>query len=76
MSTPFAGRLGGNQEFTLDRDDPENVELLKRTPDAAPNLTLKEAFDLNGFRQIGLYKASLIEFTGMFPTSCCILGRR
>jgi hypothetical protein len=64
MSSPFAGRLGGNQEFTVDRSDPQNEELLKKVPDAAPNLTLEEAFDLNGFREIGLWKASLIEFIG------------
>ncbi|ETI25992.1 hypothetical protein G647_02769 [Cladophialophora carrionii CBS 160.54] len=64
LSSPFAGRLGGNQEFTVDRSDPQNEELLKKVPDAAPNLTLQEAFDLNGFREIGLWKASLIEFIG------------
>jgi glycerol uptake facilitator-like aquaporin len=65
LATPFAGRLGGNQEFTLDRNDPSNQELLRKVPDAAPNLSLKEAFDLRGFREIGLWKASLIEFVGM-----------
>ncbi|KAJ9610556.1 hypothetical protein H2200_005333 [Cladophialophora chaetospira] len=64
LSTPFAGRLGGNQEFTLDRSDPDNEELLKKMPDAAPNLTLREAFEFGGFRELGLYKASLIEFVG------------
>lgn len=69
ISAPFAGRIGGNQEFTLDRSDPNNEELLKKVPDAAPNLTLEEAFDLRGFTEIGLYKASLIEFMGeCFPT--------
>jgi glycerol uptake facilitator-like aquaporin len=64
LATPFAGRLGGNQEFTLDRNDPLNQDLLRKVPDAAPNLNLKEAFDLRGFREIGLWKASLIEFVG------------
>jgi hypothetical protein len=63
-SAPFAGRLGGNQEFVVDRSDPQNEELLKKVPDAAPNLTLKESLDLRGFREIGLYKAGLIEFVG------------
>ncbi|KAJ5546260.1 aquaporin [Penicillium frequentans] len=26
----FAGRLGGNQDFILDRNDPRNDELLER----------------------------------------------
>jgi hypothetical protein len=65
-SAPFAGRLGGNQEFTLDRSDPQNEELLKKVPDAAPNLTLKEAFDLGGFREVGIWKAGLIESIGEY----------
>ncbi|OAP63447.1 hypothetical protein AYL99_02674 [Fonsecaea erecta] len=64
LSAPFAGRLGGNQEFTLDRADPQNEELLKKVPDAAPNLTLQESFDLRGFREVELWKAALIEFVG------------
>ncbi|KIW83668.1 hypothetical protein Z517_02914 [Fonsecaea pedrosoi CBS 271.37] len=64
LSAPFAGRLGGNLEFTLDRSDPQNEELLKKVPDAAPNLTLKESFDLRGFREVELWKASMVEFVG------------
>ncbi|OAL28203.1 hypothetical protein AYO20_09531 [Fonsecaea nubica] len=64
LSAPFAGRLGGNQEFTLDRSDPQNEELLKKVPDAAPNLTLKESFDLRGFREVELWKAAMVEFVG------------
>ncbi|EXJ74292.1 uncharacterized protein A1O5_02588 [Cladophialophora psammophila CBS 110553] len=66
LSAPFAGRLGGNQEFTVDRSDPQNEELLKKVPDAAPNLTLRESFDLRGFREVELWKAALIEFVGTF----------
>lgn len=61
---PFAGRLGGNQEFVVDRSNPENAELLMKVPDAAPNLNLDETFDLRGFREVDLYKAALIEFVG------------
>jgi hypothetical protein len=61
---PFAGRIGGNQEFTLDRSDPNSKRILKETPDAAPFVTWKASFDLNQFRQINLWKAALIEGWG------------
>jgi hypothetical protein len=48
----------------LDRSDPSNEALLKKVPDAAPNLTLTEAFDLGGFREVGIWKAGVIEFVG------------
>ncbi|KAB8254926.1 hypothetical protein BDV32DRAFT_131593 [Aspergillus pseudonomiae] len=28
---PFAGRIGGNQGLVLDRNDPANAELLKKS---------------------------------------------
>ncbi|KAI1618522.1 aquaporin-like protein [Exophiala viscosa] len=61
---PFAGRLGGNQSFVLDRFDPANAALLKKVPDAAPNLNLREMFDFNGFREVDLYKAAVCECFG------------
>lgn len=62
--TPFAGRLGGNQAFVLDRTDPENESVLARVPDAAPGLTFRQIFDLRGFTEPILYKAGLIEMLG------------
>lgn len=62
--TPFAGRLGGNQVFVVDRANPANAQLLSKLPDAAPNLNLSEAFDLRGFRETDLYKAAMIECFG------------
>ena len=67
-SSPFAGRLGGNQEFVVDRENPENAVLLERMPDAAPNLSLREAFDLRGFAQAELYRAAVIEGIGKLLT--------
>ncbi|KEF59420.1 uncharacterized protein A1O9_04264 [Exophiala aquamarina CBS 119918] len=61
---PFAGRLGGNQTYVVDRSNPENAELLKKVPDAAPNLNAKEAFDLRGFSDWDLYRAAVIEGMG------------
>ncbi|KIW47674.1 uncharacterized protein PV06_00344 [Exophiala oligosperma] len=61
---PFAGRLGGNQTFILDRSDPANAEVLQRVPDAAPNLNLREIFELRGFTEGGLWKAAIVECFG------------
>lgn len=65
-SSPFAGRLGGNQEFVVDRENPDNAGLLDKVPDAAPNLSLREAFDLRGFKQPELYRAAVIEGIGKY----------
>ena len=66
---PFAGRLGGNQTYIVDRSNPENAELLKKVPDAAPNLNAKEAFDLRGFSDQDLYRAAIIEGMGTYIAS-------
>jgi len=63
-TTPFVGRLGGNQEFVLDRNDSANAELLKEQPDAAPYMTIREQLDLKGFKNLGLWKSALIEGIG------------
>jgi hypothetical protein len=61
---PFAGRIGGNQDFVVDRNDPKNVEVLKEVPDAAPRMTLAEIFDLRGFLSPDLWKFALLECIG------------
>jgi len=61
---PFIGRLGGNQGFVLDRHNAANADILKEQPDSAPCMTLREQFDLRGFRSLGLWKAALIEGVG------------
>ncbi|KAJ5654061.1 MIP transporter [Penicillium lividum] len=63
----FAGRLGGNQDFILDRNDPNNVEMLEKMPDAAPEMTLCEIFDLKGFYSPDLWKFAMLECVGMLP---------
>ena len=63
---PFIGRLGGNQGFVLDRHNAANADILKEQPDSAPCMTLREQFDLRGFRSLGLWKAALIEGVGRF----------
>lgn len=63
----FAGRVGGNQEFIINRHDPVQAALLRKTPDAAPFMSLADAFDLTSFRQVDLWKAAFIEGIGKFP---------
>ena len=60
----FAGRLGGNQEFIIDRNDPAHAALLQKTPDAAPFMSLRQTFDLGGFQEMDLWKAALVEGIG------------
>lgn len=61
---PFAGRIGGNQGLVLDPNDASNAELLKRMPDAAPLISLRQAFDLKAFGDIDLWKFSATECVG------------
>ncbi|KAK6832500.1 Major intrinsic protein [Aspergillus parasiticus SU-1] len=61
---PFAGRIGGNQGLVVDRTDPDNADLLKKVPDAAPLMTFREGFDLRGFWDIDLWKFGFIECMG------------
>lgn len=63
---PFIGRLGGNQEFVLDRSDAANAPILKELPDAAPYMSMREQFDLRPFRSPGLWKAAIVEGVGKF----------
>jgi glycerol uptake facilitator-like aquaporin len=63
-TTPFAGRLGGSGAFVLDPSNPDNTSLLERVPDASPNMTFQQAFDMRGFAEPILWKAGVIEFWG------------
>lgn len=37
---PFAGRIGGNQEFTVSEDSEKGREILKSQPDAVRSLAI------------------------------------
>jgi hypothetical protein len=63
-TAPFAGRLGGNQAFIIDRDDASSVAVLQDVPDASPGMTLAEQFDLGPFRSVRLWKAAVVEGMG------------
>ncbi|KFY32554.1 hypothetical protein V493_00085 [Pseudogymnoascus sp. VKM F-4281 (FW-2241)] len=62
---PFAGRLGANQEFILDREKLENAPFLKRLPDASPFMSVQEIFNMRGFLEPELWKAATTEGLGM-----------
>lgn len=61
----FAGRLGGNQDFILDRADPDNAPLLEEIPDAAPLIPYQQLLDLKGLLRIALWKQGVLEGIGM-----------
>lgn len=61
---PFAGRVGGNQDFVVDRNDPRNEKVLEKVPDAAPSMTFHEVFDFRGFLSADLWKFALLECVG------------
>jgi glycerol uptake facilitator-like aquaporin len=63
-SQPFAGRLGGNQEFILDPKNLENKPALRRVPDASPFISFQELFNLRALLEPGLWKAALSEGLG------------
>lgn len=62
---PFAGRIGGNQDYVVDRSNPCNAELLAKVPDAAPLTTFRDGFDVRGFLDSGVWKYALVECIGM-----------
>jgi hypothetical protein len=63
-TAPFAGRLGGNQAFIVDRDDASSAVVLQDVPDASPGMTLAEQFDLGPLRSVRLWKAAVLEGMG------------
>lgn len=63
--TPFAGRIGANQEFSLSRRQCADPELLSKYPDAAPWVPLRDSLSPRQFFEIGLWKAAAVEGLGM-----------
>ncbi|KAJ5563435.1 hypothetical protein N7535_008599 [Penicillium sp. DV-2018c] len=58
---PFAGRIGANQEFSVDKTNRAQIEQLQQCPDAAPWIPLKDALSLRHFLHPALWKAAAIE---------------
>lgn len=63
-SRPFAGRIGGNQEFTIDPDDASFHSVISKVPDAAATFSWKQSFRLDGFADVELWKEATIEGVG------------
>ncbi|KAL4894282.1 aquaporin-like protein [Aspergillus ambiguus] len=61
---PFAGRIGANQEFSLDKNKCGQKELLEKIPDAAPWIPLRDSLSLKPILQIALWKAAIVEAIG------------
>lgn len=61
---PFAGRIGANQEFSVDKTNQQQVEFLKKFPDAAPWIPWKESLSPHQFFEVEIWKAGVIEGVG------------
>lgn len=64
LSTPFAGRIGGNQEFTVSSSDSDFESVVSKQPDAAARFTWAQSFSLHGFTDIELWKQATVEGVG------------
>ncbi|KAF2165572.1 hypothetical protein M409DRAFT_66994 [Zasmidium cellare ATCC 36951] len=60
----FVGRIGGNQEFVVDKDHEDCDGILSKAPDAAPGMLISQQLSLAGFAQLSLWKAALMEGVG------------
>ncbi|CUS06692.1 unnamed protein product [Tuber aestivum] len=60
----FAGRIGGNQQFTISRQDPEFYQIKRDRPDATTEGTWAELCDLRGLLKMEIWKSGFIEFWG------------
>lgn len=61
---PFAGRIGANQEFSVDKDNCTQIELLQKFPDAAPWIPLRDALSFRHLLEVELWKAAIVEAIG------------
>nr|OQO20219.1 hypothetical protein B0A51_11626 [Rachicladosporium sp. CCFEE 5018] len=61
---PFAGRIGGNQGFTVSDDSAESRKILEEQPDAAPLPNLRASVHLSGFLVCENWKMAAIEGLG------------
>ncbi|KFY80859.1 hypothetical protein V499_00314 [Pseudogymnoascus sp. VKM F-103] len=64
IAVPFAGRIGANQEFSLNKDNCAHLEILQKFPDAAPWIPLRDALSLRHILQPALWKAACVEAVG------------
>jgi hypothetical protein len=67
----FAGRLGGNQLFTLTTDDPQYEQTKERIPDAVVASSWREIIDLGAFKERRLWEMAVIEGIGVSTQVFC-----
>ncbi|KAF2002992.1 MIP transporter [Amniculicola lignicola CBS 123094] len=61
---PFVGRMGGNQEYTMDPDDASFVSIISKVPDAGTTFTWRQSIKLDAFSDLELWKEATIEGVG------------
>lgn len=64
VSRPFAGRIGGNQQFIVSPGDPSFQSIVDVQPDAAAKFSWKQSFNLRPFSDVELWKQATIEGVG------------
>ncbi|KAF2720797.1 MIP transporter [Polychaeton citri CBS 116435] len=64
VSAPFAGRVGGNQDFIADLTTLGGEEAIKSQPDAVPLQSLQASLDLSGFFIRENWRMAIIEGWG------------
>lgn len=62
---PFAGRIGANQQFSLDKNNCTNRDILEKYPDAAPLIPVRDSLSLKGFLQFPIWRAAAVEGVGI-----------
>ena len=70
-TVPFAGRIGANQEFSVDKNNCAQIEFLQRIPDASPWIPLRNSLSLKQVLQPELWKAAAVEAIGL---SCLLFS--
>ncbi|KAF2016459.1 aquaporin-like protein [Aaosphaeria arxii CBS 175.79] len=63
-SRPFVGRIGGNQEFTLPRNDSHYSTIAEKVPDVSGTFTWRDSFRLIAFADGELWKEATLEGVG------------
>jgi glycerol uptake facilitator-like aquaporin len=61
---PFAGRIGGNQEFTVSPSDSSFVTVTEKVPDAAALFSWRQSLACAAFSDVELWKQATIEGFG------------
>lgn len=60
----FAGRIGGNQQFTISPLDPSYANVISKLPDATSKFTWKQSVSLRSLGDVDLWKQALLEGVG------------